>query len=109
MKLEDLIELPAPIAAAPLKEEDDTLEEGKGNAENKTFHKAPPPTERLITVAQAAKLQHVSPSRIRQKIMKKKLHAKAPVEGRRDSLLDRREVLRDRAKPAKKTGRPKGS
>lgn len=94
MKLSDLVDL------TPVNE---------GSDENGTFKNAPAPIEKDLTVAQAAKIERVTPSRIRQKIANGELRAKKPVEGRRDSLLDRREVFRDARKQHKKTGRPVGT
>lgn len=70
-----------------------TLNEQPGNAENKSFRKAPPPTGDKMSTAQAAKELGVTPSRVRQLKMEKKLKtAEGPVEGRRDTLIRTTEI-----------------
>ncbi len=85
----------------------DVLSESKD--ENKTYKKAPSPGNmgKYITVAQAAKILNVTPSRVRQFIMDGRLKkVNEPAEGQRDNILDMSEVSAFAKKERKITGRP---
>lgn len=74
--------------------------------------KSPPPPGKLgpyITTAQAAVILKVSPSRVRQFIMDKRLKTYAPEPGRRDNMLKTDEVNSFKKKARDITGRPEGS
>jgi hypothetical protein len=92
------------------------LEEQAGNAENKTFKKAPPAGDvgEQQTTAQAAKELGVTPSRVRQMKMDGELKTvKGPVEGRRDNLIrtseikSKKESKRGPGRPSKKDEKDK--